>query len=146
MIRSTNNAALDEALRALRNALVKCDGTADRRIARNNARGKALAALRRVRAVLDAEYPAIRAGIVRRPLKTTRGQLERMKRKGWRSVGSGEAARYALHGVPVQQRTHAGYFVPGWAVAVGLSDVPRLREAVNSPVARKAALAAEALR
>lgn len=158
MIRPTRNAVLDDALRALRNALVKCDGTADRRIARNNARSKALAALRRMRKVLDETYPPIRLVTSRKRLKTTKGRLERLRRAGWRDVfGETEIARYASYGIPIKRvklsdEDRSGefereyFFAPAWAVAIGLDHPTQLRQAKRSVTARRAAIAAEVLR
>ena len=157
-IRSTNNAALDDALRQLRNALVKCDGTADRRIARNNARAKALTALRRMRKTLDETYPAIRLVTTRVRLKTDRGRLERLRRAGWKDVfGEKDAARFAASGVPIKrirlkqvdakgEEYSEYFFAPAWAVAIGSDHPSELREAKRSIRMRKAAIAAEALR
>lgn len=151
---TTGNDKLDEALRKLRKALVGLNDTDWRAIARRNARHQALGALRRVRTVIDDQFPAIikRGGVVR--LKTLEGRMARLARKGWRPVDHTTAALFAAAGVRIMRVEgkrrgssflSTTYYGPGWAVAIGPTDYARLRAAKKSITERGAALAAEAL-
>lgn len=157
-IRPTHHAALDQALRNLRNALVKLDGTAERYRSRRNGRSRALTALRRMRAVMDETYPAIVLAKEKHRLKTTKGRLDRIRREGWKDVfGERDIANYAAAGVRVRKavindlvangtpikRTY--WFVPAWAKAIGADHPTELRAAKRSRIAQRAALATAAL-
>lgn len=135
-------------------AIKSLDGTTDRPIARRNARKRVLAALRSLRTALDKEYPAIVSRKEGTKRLTTETRIKRLKRAGWRQVSYGSASNFALEGIPTRRVKLADknalvpvpvYFVPGWAVAVGLADRVELRRALKSRKHRLAALAAEAL-
>ncbi len=146
---------IEQKLRKLAQALKSCDGTEGRAIARRNARARVLLALRAVRAHVDNTYPSIvdRTGAKRLTLE---GRVARLKRCGWEEIGrvSGNrfdlAGQYALHGVPVktirvvnpQQGTQpikwTRYFIPMWAVAIGLRDPAKLRAAAKDRTYRRA--------
>jgi hypothetical protein len=157
-IRPTHHAVLDKALRNLRNALVKLDGTADRYQARRNGRNRALTALRRMRTALDESYPSITITREKKRLKTTKGRLDRARREGWADVyGDHDIAAYAAAGVRVKKITvkdligggefitRTYWFVPAWAKAIGWQKPSELRAAKRSVTLKRAALATQAL-
>ncbi|HEV3059602.1 MAG TPA: hypothetical protein VGY48_15235 [Vicinamibacterales bacterium] len=139
--------------------------TAERPIARRNARRRVLSAMRVLRKVIDAEYPAIvdRTGVKR--LKTFAGRLARAKKAGWRQIpgdhlAARDVANYVAAGVRVKKlehtddgdeargragEHHVAWLVPAWAAAIGPQDVPALRRARRSVKARRSAVVAEAL-
>lgn len=153
-IKPTGNTAIDAALRRARSALVRLDGTADRAIARRNARRRALTALRGVRAAMDREYPAI---MVRRTsgsrLTTFEGKLARAEAAGWRQTDVRGAAAFGSHGIRVRRVsgvTRSGtrntvLMVPDWALAIGSEKPAQLARARRSLIERRAALAAAGL-
>ncbi len=128
----------------LERALNTLEGTEDRPIARRNARKRVLAELRKIRAAVDKEYPAIvsRKGVKRLTLQT---RVARLKRAGWSIETHDRAAAFALEKVPTRFVDGVGHFVPNWAHAIGLADRSALRQAVKSRKHRLAALAAHAL-
>lgn len=139
---------LDQAVRDLRRVLHKLDGTADRPIARRNARARVLGTLRKIRGAVDTAYPAIvkRGGYTH---LTVRGRLQRLLRAGWVIKNSTAAvAVYAGEGVPVRKHpgTSGAMLVPGWANAIGLDDRAKLRAAVKSRKLQLAVLSEAALR
>ncbi len=134
----------------LERALKTLDGTEGRPIARRNARKRVLAELRKIRAAVDKEYPAIvsRKGVKR---LTVEGRIARLKQAGWVGVVHARAVEYAIEGVPIRTvqgslfARGVGGFVPTWAYAIGLAERAELRQAVKSRKHRLAALAAHAL-
>jgi len=76
--------------------------TAERPIARRNARRRVLSAMRTLRKAIDAEYPAIvdRTGVKRADHKT---RIKRLKATGWREVAAEAAGRYAALGVTIKR-------------------------------------------
>lgn len=142
----------DKHIKKLRRMLRTLDGTADRPIARRNARKRVLGALRGLRGVVDAEFPAIvsREGVER---LTFEGRRARLTRSNWVTVDKG-AGRYAAEGVPVKRlrgKTKNGsqideLWIPDWASAIGLDNLVPLRKAVKSVVERKRILTTIALR
>jgi hypothetical protein len=148
--------------------------TADRPIARRNARKRALGAMRSLRKAVDEAYPAIvdRTGVKRRPPEI---RIKALKKAGWREVDIHTAGRYAALGVTVkrvawttyEQRAtgprvyvkgvgwkepkqetiaddHEALFVPDWAWAIGY-DPAQLRAAKKSHARKNAAVVAYAL-
>ncbi len=141
---------IEQKLRKLAQALKSCDGTEGRAIARRNARARVLSALRAVRAHVDTVYPSIvdRTGAKRLTLE---GRLARLKRQRWVEVNASmTAGAYALQGVPMKtvrvlNPQHRGqplawkrYFIPVWALDIGLDDPAKLRAAVKNRTYRKA--------
>jgi hypothetical protein len=134
-------------------------GTADRLVARRNARARVLAALRAVRAHVDAEFPAIvsREGGKRR---TIAGRRARLKRQGFVHAAHANIVRYALAGVRVHTLivrnpqpdgsvyTLREHYVPRWVMVLDNDDVSptKLRAFIKDRALREAALAAHALR
>jgi hypothetical protein len=134
--------------------------TADRPIARRNARKRVLGAMRSLRKAIDEAYPAIvdRTGVKR--LKTFAGRLARAKKTGWVQVaGSSEAGYFAAAGVRVKRlehmddgdekngragEYHVAWLIPVWAKAIG-NDPTKLRKALKSRAHRSAALVEQAL-
>lgn len=172
MIRIAHS-TMQKAASRISKALRGLTGTADRPIARRNARKRVLAALTYTRNVMDREFPAIkkpRDGVKRSSHKV---RIRRLKEAGWVEVDSHLAGNYARHGVRVQTvkwketvhyqsgiingvtqwRTRVEdnqeLFVPGWAWAIaGLKpdeNATRLRAAKKSRKAKQAALTVAAL-
>lgn len=159
---------LDQRLRVLRAALRGLDGTEGRPRARRTARKRVLAALRAVRAEVDARWPAIvsREGV--RRLKTFEGRLARLTSKGWEVVDDATViARFAAAGVPIRrvegvpvgtvraaQRglapaalpVKSATLVPGWAIDIGPTDTARLKAAKRSNAEKRIARAEATLR
>lgn len=147
----TNDAQYDDALKQLARALRKTAGTEGRPRARRNARQVALAALRRVRGLLDEKAPAIvnRAGVQR--LKTPEGRRMRLIRRGFVPVSNLDAADYAAAGIRLAKGPAAGgdmrtMFVPRWAFAIGTEHPSKLRAAKKDPLLRKSVVADQMLR
>jgi len=144
---------LNKHFKKLQKALSALFKTADRLVARRNARKRVLGALRGLRAVVDAEFPAIisREGVER---LTYEGRRARLVRKDWETVSTANAGEYAAEGVPVKRlrgKNKSGIqfnelFVPGWACEIGIHNAVTLRKAVKSVVERKRILAEIALR
>lgn len=143
----------DKHIQKLRRVLRTLDGTADRQIARRNARKRVLGVLRGLRGVVDAEFPAIisREGVERLTFDTRR---VRLVRSDWKTVGSSEAGKYAAEGVTVKRlrgKNKTGIqfdelWIPGWAHVIGISNHVSLRKAVKSVVERKRIIAEISLR
>jgi hypothetical protein len=143
----------DKHIKKLRRVLRTLDGTTDRPIARRNARKRVLGALRGLRGVVDAEYPAIisREGVER---LTWEGRRNRLIRSDWESVDSKLAGKYAAESVTVkrlQGKSKTGVrfdelFIPGWAHTIGIDNLVPLRKAVKSVVERKRIIAEISLR
>jgi len=139
--------------------------TAERPIARRNARRRVLLAMRALRREIDTVYPPIvdRTGVKR--LKTFAGRLARAKKAGWREIpgdhlAARDVANYAAAGVKVKKLEHTDdgdeargrpgehhvvWLVPAWAAAIGPNDIPALRRALKNVKARRSAVVAEAL-
>ena len=156
-IKPTDNLSFDEALRTLTAGIRALRGTDGRARARGTARQRVLRALRRVRAVLDEQYPAIieRASAPR--LKTFEGRAARLERRGYIGVDERRCAIFAAAGVPIRRVVHkirhnnaietrTALFAPAWAVAIGHENPTKLRQAKKSVQLQKAALAEQALR
>lgn len=150
MPKLTGNDAFDVRLRKVMIGLRSLEGTADRPIARRNARRRALQALASLRLSMDEQFPAIvsRAGVKR---LTVEGRIARLKRAGWVETGPAQAVHYAAAGVSVRtvRREPAGtpsiIFVPRWAQVIGCTNPTKLRAAKKSAAVRNAVLAAHAL-
>jgi hypothetical protein len=143
-------------LAKLRRSLAKLPSTAERPIARRNARKRVLGELRRVRAELDREFPAIVVRATVKRLKTVEGRIKRLERKGWDEVDEPSAAEFAAAGVPLQRHVLTEgrhryrdlgirYYVPGWAVAIGSKNPSKLRAAKRSVTLQRAAVASALL-
>jgi len=142
---------LDQKIKRIAQQARKLAGTADRPIARRNARARVLSALRAVRAHVDAEFPAIvsREGVKR---LTIEGRRARLKRQGFVHLASG-VEMYALAKVPVRTITvrNSGdlrwreHYVPRWAVTLNYTSVTQLRAFAKDRSLRDAALAEHAL-
>lgn len=127
-------------VRKLGRALATLEGTADRPIARRNARKRVLQALRAVRGAVDEQFPAIvsRAGVKRLDPET---RAKRLKRAGWVPVPPNVAATFAAAGAPLRDLGEGGvYYLPRWAMAVGANRA-KLQAARKSLVIRNAAVA-----
>jgi hypothetical protein len=165
---------LDKSLKTLRHTLRKLYLTAnDRPIARRNARRRVLAALRKMREVVDESFPAIVERSAPRVRKSPEQRVKALQAAGWVRVSS-IADGYAVTGVPakvikwreVQELstpptyvkrkgwvngatkttiTHVVRLIPAWAAAIGPDKPSELRAAKKSITLRKAALVAEAL-
>ena len=142
--------SFDKQLKKLRASLLKLDGTADRPIARRNARKRVLGALRSIRGAVDTLYPAIvsREGTKR---LTPEGRLKRLRRD-WISISSGGVAGFAACGIPVK-RVMEGveqnlpiFYVPRWAHHIGTNEPSKLRRAKKDITYRRALLVEIALR
>lgn len=173
MIRSTNIADIDDALRALRNACVSLTSTADRPIARRNARKKVLGTLRKIRAVVDEQFPAIVNRSAPRLRRTPKEREKALERAGW--VRTSMAGHFAAAGVPVKRVAwkevvvstspatyvkrkgwvsgatshtvkHESLFIPRWAKVIGPHKPTELRAVKKSRTLQKATLVTEALR
>ncbi len=151
---------LDQKVKRIAKAVKGLASTADRPIARRNARARVLSALRAVRNHIDAEFPALvaREGVKR---LTPQGRIARLKRQGWVQLddvlgGSRIAGQFALYGVPIKTVKVSNpqqdgttivqtfWFIPAWADVIGVHPT-QLRAAVRSRTVRNAALAADAL-
>jgi hypothetical protein len=155
-ILGTGDSTFDEALRTLAAGLRGLDGTADRRLARLNARRRVLKSLKRLRTLLDEQAPAIAKprGEVKRADLIIRHR--RLLRKSWVRVDE-LAGNYAAAGVPVRSlpvnremasgtiRHDMGIFVPRWAVAIGWNNPTKLRAAKKDRVMQRAVVAAKML-
>jgi hypothetical protein len=136
---------IDKLLKQLRRAYVKLPATADRPVARRNARARVLAQLRKMRALIDEEFPAIiKRGKVKR-LKTPEGRQERIERAGWVFESSADAVvHYAAAGVPVRRVAGCAY-IPEWARAIGPLHPSALRAAKKNRQLQRARVAAATL-
>lgn len=150
--------AFDEYLRQLSAGIRSLGGTDGRARARGTARKRVLKALRNVRRVMDERAPAIieRSGGER---LTPRGRMQRLVRAGWVRVDE-LAADFAAAGVPVKRcpvvyrgsvygesrLDETALWVPAWAVAIGVKNTTKLRQAKKSVMLQKAVLAEKALR
>lgn len=146
----TGDSDFDVELRKLVSRIRKLDGTAERPVARRNARQHVLYALRRVRAMLDEKYPAIvsRAGTQR--LKTPEGRRMRLVRRGFVPVSTIDAAAYAAAGVRLMKGPAAGgdmrtLFVPRWAFAIGPDSPSKLRAAKKDRALQRSVVAEKIL-
>lgn len=142
---------MNAKLKALARAVKRLDGTADRPLARRNARRRVLATLRAVRAQVDRDFPAL--AVAKRQRKkglralgpNQHNSLDRvMQQRGWVNVGTTWAAEWVATGVRL--RTIRGHlYAPSWAVAIGYNNPGQLRAALKDVKLRRAALAAQAL-
>lgn len=164
---------IDSTIRVFHRLVAKLPATADRPIARRNARKRVLASLWKLRALVDEAYPAI---VNRSEPRTRRSPQERAKaleRAGW--VRTSAAGHYAAAGVPIKRVAwtevhesqsppsyvarkgwvrgttrsvvkHEALFIPKWASVIGHDKPTELRAAKKSMKLRKAALVVEALR
>lgn len=148
-----STADFDDLLKPVRKALRNLPGTADRPIARRNARRRVLAALRSIRTVVDLEYPAIiKRGKVTR-LKTKQGQHKRMVAAGWSAINASELSSFLAAGIKPRlvnlrdegKLTWPTWYVPHWAKTIGAHNPDLLRRAKKSMKHRRAALTAHAL-
>lgn len=162
---------VEKALRRLRQALRTLGGTEGRPVARRNARGRVLTALRLVRAALDKEAPALRKAptrnrtIRRDPKGYVDQKIARLRKADWREVSQSDAIAFAAAKAPmtrvagkIQARVSPSAkrlgatayqwvdlcFVPVWALAVG-PDPKAIRGAKRSITERRHALAVAAL-
>ncbi len=157
-IASTRNPTFDEALRQLSAGIRSLDSTADRARARRTARQRVLRALRRVRAILDAQAPAIIERAPGERLRTFKAREARLLKRGYVRADAYTCGGFATAGVPIKKITHrtrqpnnrmfeeSGTYVPAWAIAIGVSNPTKLRQAKKSVVMQKAVLAEKALR
>ncbi len=138
-------------LNALARAIRRLDKTADRPLARRNARRCVLSALRAVRAQVDRDFPALAVAKAprRKGLRAAgpnqHNTVERVMRgRGWVPVGQYNLAEWMAAGVRLRfVRGHI--FAPSWAVAIGVNNPGQIRAAKKSVKLRRAALAAAAL-
>ncbi len=152
-IKPTDNLSFDDALRTLTAGIRNLRGTDGRARARGTGRKRVLRALRRVRAVLDEQYPAIIQRSAAPRLKTFEGREARLIRQGYVRATNDLVAAYAAAGVPVKRITHkvfdgsqTTFYIPTWARALGPNNPTKLRQAKKSVQLRKAVLAEKALR
>jgi hypothetical protein len=134
-------------LAKLRRSLARLPATADRPIARRNARKLVLSALRIIRAKLDREFPAIVVTRATRRSSDPRARERRLLHAGWRRADE-LAGEYAAAGVPVRAvpvQNGNALWIPGWAAAIGPNPT-KLRAAKRSVTLQRAALAAALLK
>lgn len=107
---------------------------------------------------MDELSPAIieRSGGER--LKTFKAREARLLKRGYVRVGETAFVDFAAARVPVKQLKHhtlnpgtgwyeqTGLYAPAWAVAIGVSNPTKLRQAKKSVMLQKAILAEKALR
>lgn len=140
--------------KALAKELRRLEATRDDQpIARRNGRRRVFAEMRKLRNAIDKTYPAIAKprDVVRR---TPDERFRALVKTGWVCVDRAGAGRYALLGVPVKHvkgvtgkvGTFSPVLVPEWAVAIGTNDEAKLRRAVKSRDAQKAAVVEAALK
>lgn len=147
---TTNDTDFDAELRKLAAGIRGLEGTADRLIARRNARQRVLRELRKLRTLLDAKAPAIvKRGKVER--LTVQGRINRLARKGWHDVDDDTAGRYAAAGVPVRRivtdrRGRDQLFIPYWALCIGANNHAKLRQAKKDRKLQRAVVAEAKLR
>lgn len=166
---------LEFEYRNLRRMIIKLDGTADRPIARRNARKRVLASLRKLRAAVDTSYPAIVNRSEPRVRKSPAERIRALEKAGWIRHSATSLGAYAAAGVPVKHIkwkvvtesqspgtyvkgkgwvhgttkntvTHEVHLIPRWAKVIGPDKPTELRAAKKSMKLRKAALVVEALR
>lgn len=147
--------SLRKALIRVRGAMRGLSGTADRPLARRNARKRILAALTYTRNVVDREFPALTQRKTGKRLKTFEGRRARLK--GYVPTHKEAIPHYAEAGVPVRHIKHReegkggtytireGWFVPQWAAAIGPGNTTALRSAKRSVQAQRAAMASRAM-
>lgn len=135
---------IGKLIRQLEREVARLPATDGRKIARRNARKRVLGQLRRIRAAVDQQWPAIVEPARRNTLTTHRGKLKRAERRGLVRVTEGRAGEFALLGVRVTQ--YAGcMWVPQWAVKIQDYRPEKLAAAVKMPKLRNAILAERCL-
>lgn len=130
-------------IKQLEREIGRLPATADRKIARRNARQRVLGTLRKIRTAVDMEWPAIveRAG---RKRLTPEGRKLRAKRNGLTMVSVERAGHFAAAGVRL--RTINGHlWIPQWAEDIRLTQPSKLAAAVKDRRLRAALLAEIAL-
>lgn len=147
---TTNDTDFDAELRKLAAGIRGLEGTADRLIARRNARQRVLRVLRKLRTLLDTKAPVIiKRSTVER--LTVQGRINRLVRKGWYDVDDAAAGRFAAAGISVRRvvidrRGRDQLFIPHWALLIGANNPTKLRQAKKDRKLQRAVVAEAKLR
>jgi hypothetical protein len=134
---------IDRLLRELEREIGRLPATAGRKIARRNGRKRVLGTLRKIRAEVDAQWPAIveRAGTKR---LTPEGRRIRAQRNGLTMGSDSRVALFVRAGIN-PRRINNVLWVPRWADDILRRYPEKLAAAVKSRKLRAAILAELAL-
>jgi hypothetical protein len=141
---------LEPAVRELARALGRLEDEQGR-VARSNARAAVAKSLRKIREEVDEAWPAQRKRAGRRKRRTPQQRVERLRLKGWVTVGS-QAILARLVGAKVTIRTvkHGNGveqpMAPQWAATIASEAPKKLARAQRHAKERRAILTELALK